>query len=256
MVKITVISHFYNEELLAPLFLRHYRDVDEIHILLETDTNDNTRELLSRQPNVIVKDVHSSGGNDAREMLNHYNAEISTVKDGWVYLVDADEFIFPEYFEDAQTFLERQTADVVMTYLPFVYRHISDSDIDYNKEVIPQRVHGVNGGKENLDWIIKPCVFRATCGYVLAIGNHTYVGEHSQSAERYVGAHWKLADPEIAIRRRLSNKARMSIANRKRGYCNHEYYITQERIEKTLNRRLNFPVIPLLVKQEDQWNSI
>ena len=251
-MKMTIISHWYNEELLAPLFLSHYKYADEIHILLETDTNDNTRKILEQQSNVIIEDIHNPSGNDEREMRENINNAISQVKEGWIYMVDADEFIFPENFEDPQIFLGRQKADVIYSTLFHVYRHFTERDIDYEKEVIPQRVHALEGKKNDFNnQFIKPNVFRAACNYRFAIGIHTFEGEHTISNERYIGAHWKLADLEIAVRRRLSNKERLSARNRRKGYCNHEFHITKERIEQSLAKNSMLPVLPFLVSDKE-----
>lgn len=249
--KIFVISHWYNEELLAPLFLKHYAFADEIHILLDIDTNDNTREILSRQSNIVIDNAYCGGFDDAEKTKN-LNRAISNVKEGWIYVVDADEFIFPENFEDVQTFLGRQTADVVKCINFHVYRHSTEKDIDYEKEVIPQRIHALNGGREFRNWFIKPSVFRASAGVVLTIGNHSYLGEYTCSTERYIGAHWKLADMEIAIRRRLSNKERMSFENKRKGYSNHEFHITKERIEQLLAKNSNLPILSFLVQNKEE----
>ncbi|MBU2060043.1 MAG: glycosyltransferase family 2 protein [Gammaproteobacteria bacterium] len=245
--RITVISHWHNEELLAPLFLRHYRHVDKIHILLDSETNDRTREILSGQPNVVITEFTNQYKNDAYEILDNYKWAISEVKDGWIYLVDADEFIFPENFEDDRAFLQRQTADVVCATLFHVYRHNTDSDIDYTKDPVPQRIHALDGGREFKNWFRKPDVFRASCDYIPTIGGHTRLGNITYSTERYIGAHWKHADMEIAIKRRLSNRDMMSPRNRRKGYCNHEFHITEERIREMLTSKSNLPVLPHLV---------
>lgn len=238
MEKIIVMSIWYNEELLAPLFCNHYKDADEIRILLETDTNDTTREICARYPNVGIKNVHCKDGMDNVQMINIINDSIREIDDGWIYLVDADEFIFPEFHEDPQTFLVRQTADIVMCLYFHVWRHVTDKDIDYDKDPIPQRLHALD--REGVSYkFTKPSVLRASAKVALTIGNHSYRGDHSVSAERYIGAHWKLADLDIAIRRRLSNKERHSAADKRRGYGNHDYHITKERIEKMLRKNSN-----------------
>ncbi len=238
--KISVLSHWYNEELLAPLFFNHYRDMDEVRILLETDTNDSTRDIATKYQNVVIQDVHCPDGMDNIQILDNINKAILEVKDGWIYVVDADEFIFPEWHENPRTFLERQTTDIVMCLYFHAYRHITDKDIDYEKEPVPQRLHA-RGGANFRDQFVKPSVFKASANVILTVGNHGYIGEHSVSNERYIGAHWKQADYEICIRRRLSNGERHSQADRKKGYGNHDYYITRKRLERTLRTHSKFP---------------
>jgi hypothetical protein len=238
MEKITVLSIWYNEELLAPLFCNHYNTETEVHILLETDTNDGTRDILKRYPNVVVQDVHCKDGMDNKQMIDIINDAILKIDDGWIYLVDADEFIFPEFWEDPQTFLARQTADIVNATYFHVYRHVTDTDIDYTKPPVPQRLHAKEG-KEYLDQFTKPSVFKASSKVHITIGNHNFSGEHSISQERYIGAHWKQADLELCVKRRLSNGLRHSAADRKKGYGNHDYHQTRERLEQVLQKNSN-----------------
>jgi hypothetical protein len=250
-IPITVISKWYNEESLAPLFLRHYAYVDKIHILLDTANNGKTRELLHSKSNVFIENVTCEEGYDERNLSEDYSRAISSVKEGWIYVVDSDEFIFPENWEDPQTFLKRQTADVVKVLFFHAYRHYTDSDIDYDKDPVPQRLHAQQGGPEFENWYIKPVVLRAPTNITLGLGRHTLSGDHSVSSERYIGSHWKMADETIAISRRLANKERMSRHNVRRGYANHEYHITEERIRRTLRTHSKFPILPYFVKNDN-----
>ncbi len=238
-----MVSHWYNEELLAPLFCNHYRDVDEIRILLETDTNDNTREICKKYANVMIQDVHCPSGMDNLERINNINSAISEVKDGWVYMVDADEFIFPENHEDSRMFLERQTADVVSCIYFHVYRHITESDIDYSLGPIPQRVHALEGGPKFKNWYDKPSVSRASANVPRGIGGHTFVGNHSVSKERYIGSHWKQADYSICISRRLSNMARHSEHDHRKRWGYHDFHVSEEKLRKQLEENSNLPVL-------------
>ena len=247
-LKITVISQFYNDSLLSPLFFRHYGYADEIHILLETDTNDNTREICARYPNVVVEDVHCPGGHDDRCKTDNTNRAASKITEGWITPADSDEFVFPEGHEDPRKFLARQTADVVMAKYWYVYRHVTDKDIDYNADPIPQRVHG-------WDPFTKVGAYRAGKGIEMTIGNHEFLGVTSSSVERYVGAHWNMADVEIS-KRRLVSRDRMSPMNKKKRYGWHNFRVTEEDIAKRLQARRECPVINELVsRKENEWLS-
>lgn len=247
MQKITVVTHWYNEELLAPLFCNHYRDADEIHILLQDDTNDNTEDICSMYPNVVIEYVKNDGMDNA-QALDDYNKAIANVDEGWVYIIDADEFMFPEHNENPQEFLSRQKADVINCLFFHVYRHKSDADIDYSKDPIPQRVHAMEGGPEHKNWFLKPSVLRASAKVELTIGNHRFVGDHTVSDERYIGAHWKQADPTICIKRRMSNKARHSANDHKRGWGYHDFHVTEEGLMKQLEERSDYPVLKYLTE--------
>jgi hypothetical protein len=244
MDKITLITHWYNEELLAPLFFNHYRYVDEVRVLLDTDTNDHTREIASRYPNVVIQNTHCPDQMDNIQMLDNINAGILAVKEGWVYMVDADEFMFPEKNENPWIFLGRQKSEVVNAYFYHVYRHRDEADIDPTRNPIPQRIHALDGGPEHKNYFWKPSVFRAEAKIQLIIGNHRFQGEHTTSNEKYIGAHWKQADPSICIHRRLSNMARHSQHDHQKGWGNHDFHVSGEKLMKQLNEKRDLPILP------------
>jgi len=53
--KIELMTLWYNEEFLAPYFLNHYKFIDTIHLFLDSDTNDTTKEIISQYNNVSLK---------------------------------------------------------------------------------------------------------------------------------------------------------------------------------------------------------
>jgi hypothetical protein len=258
-MKITIVSKWYNEELLAPLFLKHYGYVDEIRILLETDTNDRTREICSSYPNVKIIDVHNSRGYDEVENLEIINQALSEVKEGWIYAALADEFIFPEWNEDPRKFLARQTsnpdADVVWACMFHVFKHHTEGPIDYDKEVIPQRIHG-RSIERNRDYFTKPIVFRASAKAVVGYGLHKLRGVYSYSNERYIGSHWKWADKEIAVRRRISNRDTFSPRNIRRNLGSHDFHVTEESIVKELEDGSDFPELGILTARKNEDSHI
>lgn len=249
MDKITVISTWYNEAVLAPLFLSHYAYADRIIILLDRDTDDGTEEYCKRLQQVEIRPV-SIGGMDDRNKVARINELISEIEEGWVYVVDADEFMFPRYFEDVQTFLARQKEFEVVPALYFhVFRHETETDIDPEKEIIPQRIHG-RFDFPFRDFFIKPSIIRAGSKVELTVGNHHFLGEHPVSQEKYAGAHWNSADISIAVRR-LARKARLSRHNLIHGYGDYNFNITMEKIEAGLAESTRYPILEELVRSYD-----
>jgi len=112
-VKIAAVTMVYNEALVLPYFLRHYRYLDEIHVLYETDSTDESLEILMQAPNVVIERGHIEGGLDDIEKINLFNKTVQRTKADWVYVVDPDEFIFPPNNESPYDFLKRQSCDVV-----------------------------------------------------------------------------------------------------------------------------------------------
>lgn len=236
-MKLAIVSAWYNEELLAPLFLMHYDYVDEIHIILDTATNDRTGEILAADPRVIIHEVtYPPDGLDWTIKQAKVDDLYASIKADWVFVVDADEFLFKRGERDIKRFLARQTGEIMWAKLWHVYRHETDDDIDYTKPPIPQRRHGIPIEPETLAYhfpdrtYLKPIVVRGGKKPGWDCGCHIYTGNLVQCGEIMDGAHWHMADPEIAVRRRLQTKARQGEKNLRLGFGIQNHFITQDAI--------------------------
>jgi 2-polyprenyl-3-methyl-5-hydroxy-6-metoxy-1,4-benzoquinol methylase len=245
----------YNEALILPYFLRHYEYLDEIHVLYETDSTDETLSILQQAPNVMIKNCHIEGGLDDIEKVNLINDALHSIEADWVYVLDSDEFIFP-YNESPYDFLKRQTNyNVVRAALFMVYRHRTDSDLNPSLPPVPQRINGdpnlcltFQHQKRLLVniWCIKPIVVRPSHRIRFVPGNHAVWGNIKMSPEFYAGAHWMMADPSIAIDRRMKRKSRISDRNKAHDMGWHDFNVTEESIKAECDRHLDDPVIDAL----------
>jgi hypothetical protein len=244
----------YNEALILPYFLRHYQYLDEIHVLYETDSTDETLSILKQAKNVLIKNCHIEGGLDDIEKVNLINDALHNIKADWVYVVDPDEFIFP-YNESPHDFLERQTDyNVVRAAMFPVFRHRTDKDLSPSLPPVPQRTHGdPNVFSTHQDEnrpanvvYIKPIVVRPSARIRLLPGNHAAQGHVKVSPEFYAGAHWEMADAAIALDRRMRRKARISERNKAYGLGWQNFSVTEESIKAECDRHLDDPVIDAL----------
>lgn len=256
-MKIAALTMFYNEAFIAPFFLKHYEYLDEILVLYETDTTDGTRDILLSQPSVTIRDCHIQGGIDDTAKVSMINDAIRTINADWVYVLDSDEFIFPMGHENPYDFLARQNDySLVLAAMYQVYRHRTDKDLDPTKPPVPQRVHGdpditSTVQSENRDCnshYIKPIVVRPDAGIQFLPGNHVAQGDIRMSPEFYTGSHFQMADPELAIARRMQRKARISTANKMRMMGFQHWNVTEAWIRAECERHLDDPVIPDLCK--------
>jgi 2-polyprenyl-3-methyl-5-hydroxy-6-metoxy-1,4-benzoquinol methylase len=247
----------YEEALILPYFLRHYEYLDEIHVLYETDSMDETLSILKQARNVLIKNCHIKGGLDDIEKVNLINDTLHGIKADWVYVLDSDEFIFP-YNESPYDFLKRQkNYNVVQAAMFHVYRHRTDKDLDPSLPPVPQRIHGdldlfsrrrdpnQTNQPDNAVYI-KPIVVRPSSLIRFTPGNHFVKGHVKVSFEFYVGAHWQMADPSIALDRRMKRKARISERNKAYGLGVGNWNITEEWLKAEFNGHLDDPIIDAL----------
>jgi O-antigen biosynthesis protein len=253
-VRIAALTMVYNEAGILPYFLRHYRYLDEIHVLYETDSTDKSLEILMQTPNVILEKGHIEGGLDDIEKVKLFNKAIQRIRTDWVYLVDPDEFVFPPDGESPHRFLSRQSCRVVRSGMYQVYRHRSDRDLDPSLAPIPQRTHGdpdlfstqTEDHRAANSVYIKPNIVRPSKELRFFPGHHQIEGEPTASPELYLGAHWQMADPAIAIARRMERKARISERNKALKMGWQHFAVTIEKIKSECEDHLDDPVIDAL----------
>lgn len=243
---ITVVSRFYNDEILTPFFLDHYSYADEIIIILDKGTIDGTRELLSRDPKVKIEEVEFPHGYTTRIVTRKKEEVINRITTSWIICVDSDEFIFPTDFIDVREVLSEVKEDVVYANMWQVYRHHSELELDPSLKAVWLRRHGPvergNGAHGRLD--NKPLVFRSGLGLKWDIGHHSYEPNPSVKVSPIVfdGAHWKMADVELAILRRLrGRRENVSIEQVQKRWAFYDFDITEEKIRKECAEHLNDP---------------
>lgn len=252
-MRIAAVTTVYNEALILPYFLRHYKYLDKIYVLYETDSTDESLEILNRAGNVVIKKCHIKGGLDDIEKINLINNTVRVIEADWVYVVDPDEFIFPPS-ESPYDFLKRQKYDVVRSTMFQVYRHRTDKDLDQRLPAIPQRLHGdpdlfstvEEPNRASNASYIKTDVVKPSSMIKFLPGHHRVKGNPQISPECYIGAHWQMADPAIAVRRRMQCKARMSKRNKERGMGLQHWNVTEEWIRAECERHLDDPIIDVL----------
>jgi len=246
--KLTIgaLTMWYNEEFLAPFFLEHYSYLDNIHIIIDADTTDKTREIALKYPNVTIEEYRfPDGWNDALR-TQKFNEVAKTLTTDWLYVVDVDEFIFPPNDEDPRVFLSRQTGNVSIAKMWYVFRNVKDKDLDPTIKPIhyqrrygdPNRETGSNAMYNN-----KPIIIKQPLEFALGVGNHTISGTNIiYCKENFDGTHWSSADAKFCIDRRIKNRRpRQSKINIENKWSFHEHDITSEKIIATCAEHLNDP---------------
>jgi len=246
-MKISAITVLYNEEFLLPFFLNHYRWVDEILVLLDSDTNDRTLAICQADPKVIVQEFTFPDMMDAIIKQQHIHKLFHSIDADWAVVVDCDEFIFPFPYENQRSVFNRLTGNLATAHMWPVYRNKIDSDLNPNPRLPPmwQRRHGDPDMTKGFNYAyIKPCIAKPETKIEWGLGCHDYYEKEGIIASDYMfhGAHWKMADPELAIIRRIANgRDRQSKSNLSAGYQIQDHSITEEEILDVCNSHLDDP---------------
>jgi hypothetical protein len=231
---------WYNEEYLAPFFLKHYSWVDKISLLYDKDSTDNTRAIAESYPNVRVIPFHFPDMMDDKLKCDYINEQYRRAECDWVLAVDADEFVFykerEEFVYNLNCFLlENFQYDLFVVALYQVYRNKRDIDLDPDIPAVPQRrygdpniTHGVNASYN------KPILVRKGMDFAWHVGCH-YIKtkEVRVYPKKLLGAHWSMADPAFSVERRVKNRrARQSRNNLEKKMTVQHHHVTVKSIMK------------------------
>ena len=246
-MKIEVITMWYNEEVLAPLFLDHYKWADKIHVIIDADTSDRCAEIACKHNNVDLHLFRFPDGLDDRLLIDEQNRLAGTLDCDWVITADADEFLFPLPEEPIKDWIGREIApetNVIKANIWQVYRHESEQPIDPTLPALHQRRHGDPDMRGKNALYFKPCIVKPGYDIMWWVGCHTL-----QRSDRIVigetklyGTHWAMADVDLALNRRLrGRKERMSQQNHKNRLSKHNHKITESQIRAVCEQRKESP---------------
>lgn len=221
-MRISVISRWHDAAGFAPFFLSHYSFADEIIIMLDKATTDNSAEIIGRYPNARLTYCDHGGELNDRLMAEMMSDLAATLKSDWIIYADADELAFPEGQEDARAALGRADGNLIETWFWWVYRHAEDIDLDPLLPAVPQRRHGgdytIVPGMGNR--FMKPCIVKSGIQIRWGVGTRSYKPNPliKVSGVKFAGVHWQMADVEMAVKRNASSKARLSAENIRNGW--------------------------------------
>ena len=225
-MRIETITCVYNEQFLLPFYLRHYHWTDRMNILFDTDSDDLSFDIIEEYR-------HASGrekvelilfkfpeGLDSLLKVQHCNEVYKSLDCDLVILGDCDEFLFA----DREKIESLPDYPAFLATSGYVYRHVSETDLDPMKPVKEQRCHGlINFGG------VKAMVAQTGKGIEWEPGNHNCNIEPLSCG--LVFAHWSMADLCFCVERKTKGRRdRMSQANIRNGFSTHLQNVTAEEI--------------------------
>jgi hypothetical protein len=236
--------------MIAPYFFNHYLPfVDKFKIIIDSDSDISMTKLVQeyqkKYPEKINIEWHMFPDmldDELKSKTLSFRANISTCD--WVMIVDSDEFVF----SDVKNKIQTESGNIIMANFHHPYKNINDKNLDPNiLPIIEQRRYGTkiletNGIKCAESLYIKPIIYKPEIKLIFNPGNHSYnlnsLANHKGTQVK--GSHWIMADPELAIERRVNGrKNRQSKRNIEKGYTIQHWTITPEIIKKECETHLN-----------------
>jgi len=240
---ITVITAWYNEEFLSNLFLSHYSFADKIIVLLDESNDDGTLQVIEKYKDLVeVWKLSMPNGMDDQLKIKQMNIAYEGIESGWVIFADADEFI---YMPPTEEYLKNERTDVICVDYYQMYQHKSEFLLNSVDPVFEQRRYGKKEfiAGTTATWM-KPCIGRAGIGLVWGPGHHTVNSKNIHLTEYLRGAHWHMADANLAITRRINGrKKRMSQENIRLQSSVHNFTITAQEIMDFCESRMDSELV-------------
>ena len=244
-VTIGVVTRWCNDAEIAPYFLEHYSFADEIIVLLSEETTDNTESIVARYPNAKVKRFRYPHGFNCKDSTEVVIRQADNMYTDWVICVDADEFVFPKEGKDTRKVLSEVDGNLVYADLWQIYRHRSELDLDPSLKAIWLRRHGdpnrTSGPNARYQ---KPVIVKSGLGIVWGVGLHNYLpnAKIEVSKTRFDGAHWMMADADMAVKRRMRGRREfVSEEDIRNGWSCNNFDVTEEEIRAECEAHLDDP---------------
>lgn len=248
-MKINVVSMWYNEEILAPLFLKHYEYANHIHIIVDADTTDNTVDIIKSFPNTSFSYYKPVDMLDDQIKVNLVKEVYDRQDCDWCLALDSDEFLFlDKNTSNISSLLETvpQEFNTVRMHLWDVYPHITDGPINYTQSIMEQRIHGELNRSGSYH---KPNIVRGKQSIYWTPGFHSILGKvREYSNLEIMGTHWRNADEEFTVNRLIKyRKNRFSQNNLRSGFGVEYFNLTEKQIRDTFDAHRNDPILPFAV---------
>lgn len=220
---ITIYTLAYNEELMMPYFIRHYREMFPKCkiVVLDNESTDATADI-ARASGCEVRTYKTNNQLSDKTYLELKNTVWKDAETDWVLIADVDEHcVITE--ED----LIKETASIISFMGYNMVNHEDNLDIPSIKHFVRAQSYDkyylFNKAK------IKEINYRPGCHKADPQGDVSF------SRNKYPCRHYKYINPDYMVKRHAMFAARMSDDNKKLGWGVHYQYPEQKIREEFAN---------------------
>ena len=227
-MKVACYALAYNEEIILPQFIEHYKKFCDKIVIYDNMSTDNTKQIaLDSGCEVISWEAPGGGLNDQCYLEIKQNCYKKDRDDyDWVISVDADEFYtHKEGIHGLQKLLEDYTRQGITLPKVIGYNMVGVGSEDLN-------ISNINLGVEDISYS-KRCIFNPTLNMSWAWGCHPQhgqellnqvVGIKESKTSEVILHHYKYISLSYVLKRHQSYFSRLSSFNKERGLAVHYGY--------------------------------
>jgi glycosyltransferase involved in cell wall biosynthesis len=233
---ITIYTIAFNEELMLPFFIAHYRKMFPgcKIVVYDNESTDKTVEIAHFHGCEVVTYCTNNQLSD-RKYLDIKNKCWKDAQTNWVLIADVDEFC---HISQEQLQKEQDECTTVINFLGFnMVNHANNFDVNsINK--------GVRAPSYDKIYLFdKDFIDNITYGW----GAHSaqLEGDAIFSEKKYICRHYKYINPDYMVTRHGMFAKRLSKENLEKGYGGHYLYSPEEIKKEFYNARIQSSVVNL-----------
>lgn len=221
--QVEVYALMYNEALVLPYFLRHYREMfPNCHIVLfDNQSSDNSVEIALTWNNVEIRTYDTGGKLSDKTYLKIKNTCWRNAKTDWVLIADIDEHCVI----NADDLIREEILGNTLIRFEGFNMVGMDGSLDIDK---------IDRGIRAPSYDKTYCFRRSqieSINYGPGAHSASPIGEIKYSEEVYRCLHYKYIELEYMIKRHNHFASRLSDDNREKNYGGH-YLYSRQRITK------------------------
>lgn len=227
----------YNEEKIIPFTLDYYSQFSDKIFVFDNYSTDNSDKIYSRYPKVEV--VKWNSNSEINEMFymniksNEYKTRSRNQGVDWVFMCDADEFI---YHKDLVNKLKEYKDVGVNVIRTSGHEMASETFPVYNGKLLPEIV---KVGSRKMPNLSKSIAFTPEMDMNFGVGAHTFSanGTVLSETDEIKILHYKLLGRDYLIQNYKEREMRLSEFNKSRRWGGH--YSETEQTLRFMNEILN-----------------
>lgn len=213
---ITIHTISYNEEMMLPYFIEHYRKMfpDCRIVIYDNESTDHSFNIAMSYGNIVWLPYSTGGKLSDKTYLEIKNNCWKSAATDWVLIADIDEHLYINQHE-----LQNESDQGATVIIADGYNMVN-----LNEDLLVENIHhGVRAQSYDKFYLFNKAKIPEIC-YGPGAHRASPVGKVRFSKKNYICKHYKYVNIDYMIARHANFASRLSDDNIKKGYGSHYRY--------------------------------
>lgn len=224
---VTIYTIAFNEELMMPYFIKHYRKMfpDCRIVVYDNESTDRTVDIVNSFPNTEVRTYSTGGKLNDEVYLEIKNNCWKDAKTDWVLVCDVDEHL---YISSSHLQMEEVVGTNII--IGKAFNMVGFTELE-SEVVIDEISYGVRAESYDKAYLFRKKFFKEInygpgCHTSNPVMNTFCLKVENYTS--YILKHYKYIHPDYMVRRHKLFASRLSDVNLKKGFGYHYLYSEQK----------------------------